>query len=295
MAQPRRLHTGFKMSPPHVTTDSVNDELPEELVEAGVYATVDEGLQHGLVVLAMGSPCWLTPEASQGFRLMVEPSIVIKAREQLACFDRESLRWPPRPANSLAGKPDLTTPLLWSLTLVLVFWGQVTWPEWTKMGALDATAVFHRHEWWRLATALFLHADVDHLISNGLSGILVFAAVLSTFGRVRGWLLICVSGITGNLGVAAINHPAAYRSLGASTAIFAALGLLTGRAVRALAAPGRQRRWREMFVSLAAGLTVLGLYGAGGINVDVIAHVSGFGAGLVLGFCTRPNLVHNER
>jgi len=43
-------------------------------------------------------------------------------------------------------------------------------------------------------------------------------------------------------------------------------------------------RWRAVFVPLAAGLTLLGLFGAGDLRIDVGAHVTGFTAGLVLGF-----------
>jgi hypothetical protein len=39
-----------------------------------------------------------------------------------------------------------------------------------------------------------------------------------------------------------------------------------------------------MFAPLAAGLALLALYGAGGLNTDVGAHVSGFLAGLGFGF-----------
>ena len=42
--------------------------------------------------------------------------------------------------------------------------------------------------------------------------------------------------------------------------------------------------WRAVFVPLAAGLTLLGLFGAGDLRTDVGAHVTGFAAGLVLGF-----------
>ena len=102
-------------------------------------------------------------------------------------------------------------------------------------GALDTQAVFDRGEWWRLGTALFLHADFGHLISNVLSGMFAFAAVLSTIGRRQGWLLLALASATGNLAIAALNYPGPYLSLGASTAIFAALGLLTGRAMHTVA------------------------------------------------------------
>ena len=93
-----------------------------------------------------------------------------------------------------------------------------------------------------------------------------------------------LASIAGNLTVAALNYPGPYRSLGASTAIFAGLGLLTGRAIRVLRRPGRPHPWRAMFAPLAAGITLLALFGAGGLQTDVGAHLMGFAAGLVLGF-----------
>ena len=71
--------------------------------------------------------------------------------------------------------------------------------------------------------------------------------------------------------------------IGASTAVFAGLGLLTGRAVRVIRGENGQLRWRTVFVPLAAGVTLLGLFGAGGLHTDVMAHATGFVAGLVLG------------
>jgi membrane associated rhomboid family serine protease len=153
---------------------------------------------------------------------------------------------------------------------------------------LDSPAVFERGEWWRVVTALFLHADVGHLVSNLVSGIFVFSAVLTTLGRRRGWSLLILTSVVGNLLAAAVKYPGAYQSLGASTAIFAAVGLLTGRALRSVLRGNRPGRWRALFAPLAAGLSVLGLYGAGGQQVDVLAHLTGFTAGLALGFVAGP-------
>lgn len=38
-----------------------------------------------------------------------------------------------------------------------------------------------------------------------------------------------------------------------------------------------------MLVPLAAGIAVLGLFGAGDVHIDVVAHTTGFAAGLFLG------------
>lgn len=274
------------MTPADLPADARPGPVPGELAEAGLYATAADGFEHGLVVLAMGGSFWLVP-AEAGYRLLVEPGALAAITEQLACFDRESQGWPPPPPaeQSPPRRLELFTPLLWALVVVAVFWGQSTWPgRWEAAGALDARAVFDHGEWWRLGTALFLHADPGHLISNLLSGIFVFGAVISTIGRWRGWLLLAGASLAGNLAVAALHYPGPYRALGASTAIFAGLGLLTGRAVRVLRRPGRAHPWRAVFAPLAAGLTLLALFGAGGREIDVGAHLAGFAAGVVLGF-----------
>jgi membrane associated rhomboid family serine protease len=307
------------MPSPELPPAADAERVPDDLAEAGVYPTSAAGFDHGLVVLAMGRPYWLVSSAL-GFRLLVEPPAIEAAREQLACFDRESIGWPPPPATpeSPTRKTEFSTPLIWALAVLTVFCGQIEWPGALETaGALDTQAVFGHGEWWRLGTALFLHADLGHLASNVLSGIFVFAVVVSTIGRLRGWLLLTVASIAGNFAVAALHYPHEYHSLGASTAIFAGLGLLTGRAVgtvrRSRHPPALSPHpkptggtpvlrgmgvspmseeygeradphpWRAVFVPLAAGLTLLGLFGAGDLRTDVGAHVTGFVAGLVLG------------
>lgn len=273
------------MPAPDLSAEPVSERSPEDLVEAGVYPTVAAGSEHGLVVLAMEQPYWLMP-CETGYRLLVEPQAAAAAREQLRRFDRESVGWPPRPVgeNAVVHPVEFATPLLWAGAVLAIFCEQGFRPGWLDQGAMDAQALFDRGEWWRLGTALFLHADLAHLLSNLLSGIFVFSAVLSTIGLRRGWLLLVLSSLLGNLSAAAVNYAANYRSIGASTAIFAGLGLLTGRAIRVVVRSSHPHRWRTMFVPFAAGLTVLGLYGAGGVHVDVLAHLTGFVAGLALGF-----------
>lgn len=273
------------MSASEPSPDVAAESMPPDLVEVGSYRTAHEGFEHGLVVLASGRACWLLPAGDQ-HRLFVEPAAAEEVRVQLARFDRESLRWPPPPIlDPWQGRGlAMITPLLWAAVILAIFHVSARSPAWTELGALDASAVFDRGEVWRAATALFLHGSAAHVISNTLSGVLVFSAVLSTIGRVRGWLLLALSAIAGNVAVAAVNYPGPYQSVGASTAIFAGVGLLTGRAIRVIARSQHPHRWRAMFVPFAAGLTVLALYGAGEMRVDVGAHLTGFLAGLALGF-----------
>jgi membrane associated rhomboid family serine protease len=273
------------MTQDETPVQAAGDAPLEELAEAGAYATAAEGFEHGLVVLAMGRPYWLV-HAGEGFRLLVEARGIGEVSGELACYDRESAGWPPRPAVRAPARGfELATPVLWAASVAGVYCCQCLWPgSLEDAGELDSVAVYGRGEWWRAATALFLHADIGHLVSNALAGIFAFSAVISTFGRARGWAALAVAAVAGNLAVAGVNYPGPYRSLGASTAIFAGLGLLTGRAVRAVQRDRTPRSLRALLAPLAAGLALLGLYGAGGINIDVGAHAAGFLSGLALGF-----------
>jgi membrane associated rhomboid family serine protease len=260
--------------------------IPDGLAEAGTYATASDGWDHGLAVLALGRPYWLV-HGGGGYVLLVERQALDEVRTELECFDRESVGWPPLPegGSDSPRRHEFATPLLWGLAVFAVFLCQSAGGgKWEEAGALDTQAVFSRGEWWRLGTALFLHADFGHLVANEISGIFTFSAVVSTIGRARGWLLVAIASLAGNLAISALYFPGPYVSLGASTAIFAGLGLLVGRAVRVVSGEGGRRRWRPVFLPLATGITLLGLFGAGGKEVDVGAHLSGFCAGVILGY-----------
>ena len=265
----------------------VDESTPADLVAIGAYPNYDAGFQHALVVLAMGRACWIVP-ANPGYRLLVEPFEVSPVETQLKKFDRESVGWPPVPRDTEPQRRLRTgTPLLWSLLVIAAFWAESADPRLIALGSLNRDAVLARHEWWRILTALFLHADIGHLLSNALSGIFVFSLVLTAFGRLRGWLLLVGAAALGNLLVVGINSHVPYDSIGASTAIFAGVGLLTGSALQRMRSLPPGYRARAMFGPLASGVTVLALYGAGGVHIDVGAHVTGFVAGLLLGLVAR--------
>ena len=93
-------------------------------------------------------------------------------------------------------------------------------------------------EFWRAVTALTLHLDVGHLLANLGFGIV--------FGLLAGQLLGAGRrvghgarrGGAANL-LNAFIQPATHSSVGASTAVFATLGLLAAYAWRRRARPGR--------------------------------------------------------
>jgi len=146
-------------------------------------------------------------------------------------------------------------------------------------GRTDAAAILDGQV-WRCITALTLHVDVPHLTGNLVFG-LVFGSLLAQLvGSGLGWCAILVGGGLGNLANAALQRPE-HLSMGASTAVFAALGVLTALSLR-LAPHLRHGRWRR-WAPLAMGVALLGLLGTGGERTDVAAHALGFVAGILLG------------
>ena len=159
--------------------------------------------------------------------------------------------------------------------------------KWMSAGRMHAGSVM-AGEWWRTVTALTLHVDTGHIIAN-----LLFGAVFGFLaGRVLGggvaWLAIVIAGAMGNFMNAMVQAPT-HLSIGASTSVFAALGVIVSHALRPRASVQESplRRWSP----LIGGVLLLALTGVGGERTDVLAHLTGFLAGLLLGWvgCRLPN------
>jgi len=150
--------------------------------------------------------------------------------------------------------------------------------DWLSIGAVKAGSA---GEWWRAVTALTLHVDQEHLLGNLLFG--VFAGIGA--GRLLGpgvaWSSILGAAALANY-VEILIAPPAHRAVGASTAVFAALGLLAGLAWRRRLTL-RERGW-HMIAPLIAGVCLLTLLGAGTAHVDVLGHALGFLFGVVIGW-----------
>ena len=129
-------------------------------------------------------------------------------------------------------------------------------------------------ETYRAITALFLHSDARHLVGN-MAGMLIFGApmiTLSGFGV--GPFMLLLSGTLGNL-VNAHLYKTAHLSIGASTAIMGAAGLLVAFRITQKQKPFRLNN----LMPILAG-TVLVAMLSQGENTDVWAHVFGFLCGL---------------
>lgn len=274
-----------------------------ELVLAGEYPTLDQAHDHGLVILAMGEACWVLPDQDgRGFKIFSEPAAGPRVRDELEIYAgelEEMRRQKDRPEwfdpfHYAAGWEIM---LLWMVTLLAVFYFQGQDFTVVNQGASSSLDLIDHHEWWRPITAQFFHADLQHLVGNLLSGAIFGSLVSRTIGPVRGWLLILFGGAMGNLLTALVRYPEAYHSIGASTAVFGALGILSGSGFSESLHHQWRRSWMKAAAPVIAGLILLSWLGGGtgSSNTDVLGHAFGFGAGLVCGLLNAEIRCHSTR
>ncbi|HEY6879696.1 MAG TPA: rhomboid family intramembrane serine protease, partial [Polyangiales bacterium] len=115
-------------------------------------------------------------------------------------------------------------------------------------------------------------------------GTLVIGAVMRSEGVGWGAALVLASGTLGNL-INAWVHQTLHRSVGFSTAVFAAIGLLGSLAF--VQARRHTRPLRPAWTALATTAALFALLGTSEkSNVDVLAHLFGAAAGVGLGMLT---------
>ncbi len=165
---------------------------------------------------------------------------------------------------------------------VLFFYKTGPWQDhslWFSQGAVNRQAILAGHQWWRLVTALTLHADVVHLAGNMIIGGGIIHLLCKVLGAGLGLALIFLAGISGNL-LNVLLHQGQHLSVGFSTAVFGAVGISCGLEII------RRRRWKGALLGLGAGLGLLAMLGTGGERVDLGAHFWGFAVGVALGVVT---------
>lgn len=225
---------------------------------------------------------------SEGFfELYVAPSERETASAELAAHDAEEIEIlrAARADAALEQRPVARYAALGSalLMLALLAFFALTGPRadgsvWFAAGASDAERVL-QGEWWRTVTALTLHADTAHVISNVGIGVFVVGAVMRSEGVGLGSLLVLGSGMAGNL-LNAWAHQSHHKSVGFSTAVFGAIGILGGLAYAH--SRMRMRKQRPAWTALGVALALLAMLGASERS-DLFAHLFGALAGVAFG------------
>lgn len=271
-----------------------NNEAPaeEEWVRVGLYPTLNQAYDHGLVILAMGEACRVTEAETPGeYELQAEILPAPRILGELRAYAREMVT----PVVRMGSRNEWTRHpagwgliALWVFILMAVFYWENQDHSLMDRAASSSVGLIGRGEWWRPFTALFLHADLPHLVGNLASGVIFAGLVSRSIGALPGWVLILSCGTLGNAMVSRLTYPEPFVSLGASTAVFAALGILCGTGVSEIFHERVRMPWMKIFTPLFAGLIILGWLGGGdgGGNTDVLGHVCGFGSGVMAGFVT---------
>ena len=203
------------------------------------------------------------------WHIVVADTDADRAAAALAAYEEERRRAP----SDVPGEHGAA----WSGVVVaalLVAFYAVAGPRWMVAGAAIAGRI-RAGEVWRTVTALTLHADAPHVVSNAVACVVFLTAVARLLGPgVGGWLVL-LAGAGGNALNALVQRPG-HESVGASTAIFGAIGILGGLQF------GRKRGEHRAWLALGGSLALLAMLGTGK-RVDLVAHLCGLVVGLVLG------------
>jgi rhomboid protease GluP len=217
--------------------------------------------------------------------LIVPAAYSRRAHDEIQTYDDENPPVIAKPVKQIEYQ-DAVPGLIGYVLVVFLIAGMAGFSffqsNWFVAGRVDGELI-RQGEIWRLFTALTLHSGLKHLLSN-----LVFGVFFGLFaGRLLGsgvaWLAIVLAAASGN----ALNTlllDSAHRSIGASTAVFAALGLIAGYVWSGKLMS--QDRWSNRYGPIVGGLALLMYTGTGGPNTDIGAHlfgfIGGFAAGLIL-------------
>jgi len=257
---------------------------PADWIPLTAYHSFSAADDHALVLIATGHDCWIHPHESS-FLLLVPPGTEFSARNEITAYETERHSSAPPDPPAEFRRQGTWIIHLWLFSLLLAFIWQTASPQITERFLSSSHALFLHHQWWRPFTALFLHSDFPHLLGNLLGGALFGSLVVRSIGPFPGITAILASGTLGNTINAFLHLPHDHRSLGASTAVFAALGLLAALGTCELLRNPRSLPWRRILAPLFGGLILLGWMGGGspGSLTDVGAHIAGFLSGLALG------------
>ena len=240
-------------------------------------------MERALVLQSLGIP-FRVERQRDSFHLIVAGRDAEAALAELANYERENVDWPPKyESPPLLSKGKLAAAIYAAVMIGMHPIGRsgIAGLNFWEAGKMHAGAV-RDGEWWRTLTALSLHGDLSHLVGNLVFGAGFALMAAHPLGGGLVWLGFVLSGGLGNLANAWLQD-VGHTSIGASTGVFGILGLLAAYewSRRHTLRYPPMRRWAPL-------IGALGLFGFLGVgtpdsNTDVLAHVTGFGAGALLG------------
>jgi len=184
----------------------------------------------------------------------------------------------------LSQYPGLITNILIAVNVIVFLLGLINQNLFFALGA-QVNNLVGQGEYWRIFTAMFLHANILHIGLNMFSLFFVGRAVEQLFGKWRYLLIYLLSGIAGGL-TYYFTSPMG-ETIGASGAIFGIFGALgifyivNRRALGSYASAviGQWVFW--LVLNLAFGLSP---------GINIIDHIGGLVAGMIIAALLMPRL-----
>ena len=155
-----------------------------------------------------------------------------------------------------------------------ILWGLVGEPQY-RLGASLGFAIFYENEWWRLVTAMFLHAGLLHIGFNMMALMQLGPPLEELYGSARYLFFYVLTGAFGFL----VSSLTGHFSLGASGALLGLVGLLL--AITTKRGGAYMRDLRSRLIGNVVILFALGFSGV--MAMDNFAHGGGLAAGFLLG------------
>jgi len=218
-------------------------------------------------------------EDGTGWGLLVPSAEEQKAQQAIRQYRIENRRWPWRRELFEQGILFDWASLGWVSLVCLLFLVSNGHTGFFATGVMDSALVSHG-EWWRLFTAMWLHADAAHLASNATFGLVLLGLAMGRFGTGIGLMAAYLAGFGGNLAVWWLSKPTGPGSLGASGMVMGALGLLAAQSFSLK--PHTPHSKRHLVTGIIGGIMLFVLLGLNP-ETDIRAHFGGFIAGLLIG------------
>ncbi len=238
-----------------------------------------------LLFLARKIP-FIRTYSDESFDLEVPLNYKKFARREIEKFYLENQYWPPIPQKDTSRYFKASSSHLFIVLALILFHGKthqaLETRAWFERGVFSAEKIL-TGELPRLLTSLTLHLDDAHLLSN-IFGLALFTFGVNYFlGPGLSVLAILIASAIGNLGNA-LFYQMDHQAAGASTAVFAALGLTAALRIKHYVT--QPNIGHKSFIPLLAALGIFSLMGTN-LDSDVMAHFFGFIAGIIVGlFCS---------
>jgi rhomboid protease GluP len=216
------------------------------------------------------------------FYLRVPSNQKTQAIQEIEDYFLENSFWPRKCENSKQSQDHLQPPTLLLVGSLCLFYAVTgSWDGnslWFQKGAGNSQAILENFEWYRLVTALTLHADLVHLLNNCILGGFLLHFFFLIVGSGLGLFTLLFAAAAGNY-INVLLHGSGHIFIGFSTAVFAAIGLLSMLKHK----DNSGAIGSYVLVPLMAGAALLAMLGSAGERTDLGAHFFGLLCGLLAG------------